>query len=101
MAFLDADGDVIVEVPFDLVIDAVTAAEEQAQADVGGFDLPADGAPVPFQPDNWLVASIDGLTWHAEDLPDADGGFGGQTAVNGSTVVLRTWDGEWHTFTIG
>ncbi|GJM39133.1 MAG: hypothetical protein DHS20C19_25000 [Acidimicrobiales bacterium] len=95
--FLDADDEVIVVVPIEAIVNTVSDAEDAARE----FEGDAIAEPDLYVPDAWLIASRDGLTWHVEDLSDdpADGFFG-QAAINGDTVVLRTWNGDWHTFDI-
>lgn len=58
--------------------------------------------PGEFIADYWLVATVDGISWHVEDLPEmVNDGYVGQAAVNGSVAVLRTWNGDWQAFAIG
>ncbi|MEM7142751.1 MAG: hypothetical protein AAF548_17140 [Actinomycetota bacterium] len=95
--FLDADGEVIVVVPMQEFIDTMAAAQDAAEAEAPA----AEPEPLVFEPDYWLVASVDGISWHVEDLEEIDGVGYGDAAVNGDVVVVRDWNGGWISVAIG
>ncbi len=72
--------------------DQLNAFEEEFHA-ASGYETPI------YMPDMLLVASVDGLNWYVEDLPDpADGAFYYSTpAMNGTRLTLRSAT-DWITF---
>ncbi|MEQ8840479.1 MAG: hypothetical protein RIB98_05830 [Acidimicrobiales bacterium] len=93
---LDDAGEVVVSVPME-TYDRETSAAIQAAQEAAGWEEPV----YDYQPDFWLVATSDGITWFVEDLVDTeDAGFG-QAAINGNLVVVRDWAGGWETIAIG
>ncbi len=93
IGFVDADGVLILEVPLEMLSGATASAEQAARSD-------QDWEEPSYEPDFHLIASVDGISWHVEDLPDTRGGYyESPPAINGTTVVLQM-AGEWQSFDI-
>ena len=94
--FVDENGEPIVAVPVDVFFEALAGGV------VATAPLEDIAPPEEYNADFWLVATVDGVSWRVEDLPElVNDGYGGQAAVNGSVAVLRTWNGDWQAFAIG
>ncbi|MEM9466604.1 MAG: hypothetical protein AAGA90_14625 [Actinomycetota bacterium] len=83
--FVDPDGVVEIEVPYDVAEVEIFQKETEAWEATWNDD--------PYEPDYRLVATRDGRSWIVVELSATDTGFSeyswlGQPAINGDTVVV-------------
>lgn len=88
---LDADGETIVEIPFEIAEQEIYRAESEAWEAAYAAD--------PYVPDYRLVATRDGRTWTVQSLPAPDDGYGwyGETVVVDGRVLVSDGAGGWAT----
>ena len=87
----DADGETILEIPFD-VFEQVWNAESEA------WDRAYNENP--YVPEFRLVATTDGRSWTVIDLPAPNEEYGwyGEAIVNGDTVLVSDGMGNWESY---
>ncbi len=87
----DADGETILEIPFD-VFEQVWNAESEA------WDRAYNENP--YVPEFRLVATTDGRSWTVIDLPAPNEEYGwyGEAIVNGDTVLVSDGMGNWGSY---
>ena len=90
-----ATGATVVTLPADEVMSRYEQAYDVAVAETGW--TPPD--EFDLQPDLWILASADGLSWLLEDLDEGSEPWPQQAAINGDTVVVRVAD-EWSVFAL-
>ena len=91
MVVLDADGETIVEIPFEIAEQEIFRVESEAWEAAYAAD--------PYVPDYRLVATRDGRTWTVQSLPTPADGYGwyGAAVVVDGRVLVSDGAGGWAT----
>lgn len=91
MVVLDADGETIVEIPFEIAEQEIFRVESEAWEAAYAAD--------PYVPDYRLVATRDGRTWTVQSLPTPADGYGwyGAAVVVDGRVLVSDGVGGWAT----